>query len=65
MKDMKKGDTYMQFGCKWIVDDIYKLTDEYMKEHNLNYRTRIHAHVIEAPADYIGIREMDSGYSID
>lgn len=56
---MKKGKVFKMFGCTWIVDDVYSLSDEYMRTHRLFYRNRYRAHVIEAPEGYKGIRELD------
>lgn len=36
-----KGETVEQFGSKYIVENVYQLSDEYMKEHDLYYRNRI------------------------
>ena len=59
---MKIGQIYNNFGCKWIVDDIYKVDPETVKAHELYYNIRYKAHVIEAPDGYKGIREIDAGY---
>lgn len=59
---MKKGDTYENFGCTWIVDDIYTVSEELIKEFELVYTQRIKAHVIKAPIGYEGIREIDAAY---
>lgn len=51
---MKKGDIFNNFGCKWVVDEVYTTDNP-----ELYYKTRYRAHVTEAPKDYIGIREID------
>ena len=61
---MKKGDTYQNFGCTWVVDDVYEVPDsELMNPDNpfgLWHKKRFKAHVIKAPEGYQGIREMDA-----
>lgn len=57
---MKKGDTYTNFGCTWLVDRVYKVDPEIMKKYELVYPVRYSAHVIGAPAGYDGAREIDA-----
>ena len=57
---MKKGDTYTNFGCTWIVDRVYKVDPEIMKKYELVYPVRYSAHVIDAPTGYDGVREIDA-----
>ena len=58
---MKAGQVYERFGCKWIVDSIYKVDAETMQKNDLIFCVRYRAHVIEAPKGYAGIREIDAG----
>ena len=50
---MKKGDTYQNFGCTWVVDDVYEVPDsELMSPDNpfgLWHKKRFKAHVVKAP----------------
>lgn len=57
---MKKGDTYTAFGCTWLVDRVYKANPEIMEKYELVYPVRYSAHVIDAPAGYVGVREVDA-----
>ena len=62
---MKKGSIFQDFGCTWIVDDVYTVpAAQLMSRDNpygLTHRKRLRAHVIEAPEEYKGIREIDAG----
>lgn len=60
---MFKGKTFTNFGCIWIIDDIYDLTDEQMQKYGLYYRTRIKAHIISSPQGYCGVTEMDCAFT--
>lgn len=59
---IKIGDIFEIFGCKWIIDDIYNVPDaEMMSESNpygFWHKKRYKAHVIEAPDNYTGVREI-------
>ena len=57
---MKAGQTYEAFGCRWVVDRVYEVTEEYAKEHDLQYRVRYTAHVVAAPKGYQGFRKVDA-----
>lgn len=62
--EMKAGDIYTNFGCIWIVDRVYDTPREQLAGPNnpygLIHKKRITAHVIAAPPNYQGVREMDS-----
>lgn len=36
-----KGETVEQFGSKYKVENVYHLSDEYMKEHDLYHKNRV------------------------
>lgn len=57
---MYKGQIFENFGCIWIVDDIYTVPKPDMEKYDLIYSTRYKAHVIEAPDGYLGITEIDA-----
>ena len=57
---MEVGVIFEAFGCKWIVDRVYEISEEYAKQHDLLYRIRYSAHVIEAPEGYQGFRKVDA-----
>lgn len=57
---MEVGVIFEAFGCKWIVDRVYEISEEYAKLHDLLYRIRYSAHVIEAPEGYQGFRRVDA-----
>lgn len=61
---MKAGDTFYNFGCKWIVAEVYQVAEnDRLSPDNpfgLFYSIRIKTHVVEAPIGYAGVREMDT-----
>lgn len=61
---MKKGDTYQNFECTWVVDDVYDTPDEEMMSADnpfgLCHKKRYIAHVTEAPEGYKGICKVDA-----
>lgn len=57
---MKQGDKLKVFGCTWVVDDVYDLSDEEMEIRGLRYKTRYKAHAVETPDGYMGITELDA-----
>ena len=61
---MKKGETFKNFGCTWMIDDIYEVDSaELISLGNLfglRFKKRFRAHVVEAPEGYQGIMEMDA-----
>ena len=59
---MRIGQTYKAFGCTWIVDRVYALSDEFMKANELYYRNRYTAHVIESPEGYAGVTKVDAAF---
>ncbi|MCY9763521.1 hypothetical protein M5X06_00380 [Paenibacillus alvei] len=36
-----KGETIEQFGSTYLVEDVYQLSDEYMKLHSLVHKNRV------------------------
>lgn len=50
--------------CTWVLDKIWKLTDEEMKEQDLYCRYRYIEHVVKAPEDYQGAREINAGFNL-
>lgn len=56
---MKKGDIFENFGCKWVVDDVYETSNP-----ELFYKTRYKAHIIEAPKGYNGVTEIDAALTV-
>lgn len=49
----------------WILDEIWKLTDEEMKENDLYFRYRYKAHVVECPDEYDGVKAINAGFSFN
>ena len=40
-RDLKIGDTVYMYNGSYEVSNIYQISEEYMKEHNLCYKNRI------------------------
>lgn len=61
---MKKGDTFNNFGCTWVVDYVYEVGSAELislgNPFGLRFKKRFRAHVVEAPEGYQGVREMDA-----
>ena len=49
-----------EFGCLWILESMYTVTDKYMKHTGLWHKERYKAIVIKASADYKGIMSIDA-----
>lgn len=47
------------FDVTFMVDDVYKVSDEYASKHNLFYKDRITMTVFDAPITYKGARTTD------
>lgn len=60
---IEPGEVYEQFGVLWVVDRIYKVDPEIVKEFELWHDTRIESHVISAYSGYQGMREMKCAYT--
>lgn len=50
--------------CTWVLDKIWKLTDEEMKEQDLYCRYRYIEHVVKAPEGYQGAMEIKAGFNL-
>lgn len=57
VEGLEAGDTYRNFGCIWLVDSVYTTDNP-----DLFHKRRIRSHVIKAPEDYNGVRNIDCAY---
>ena len=61
---MKKGETFKNFGCTWMIDEIYEVGSAELislgNPFGLRFKKRFRAHVVEAPEGYQGLREIDA-----
>ena len=53
-----------QNGCTCIIERIWKLTDEEMKENDLYCRYRYKEKVVKCPANYKGWMEHEAGFNL-
>lgn len=53
-----------QNGCTCVIEKIWKLTDEEMKEHDLWCRYRYKEVITKHPTDYIGWMEHEAGFNL-
>lgn len=53
-----------QNGCTFVIEEIWKLTDEEMKENNLYCRYRYKEKIVKHPEGYKGWMEHESGFNI-
>lgn len=63
LKDAKVGEQFMWMGNVWQLDEIYEVSEDFAREHNLMYRKRYKAHIVVVPEEYEGIREIDAAYT--
>ena len=50
--------------CTFVIEEIWKLTDEEMKENNLYCRYRYKEKIVKHPEGYKGWMEHESGFNI-
>ena len=50
--------------CTYVIERIWKLTDEEMRENNLYCRYRYKEKVIKHPANYKGWMEHEAGFNL-
>lgn len=58
VEGLQVGDTYRNFSCIWVVDEIYTVENT-----ELWCKVRIKSHVIKKSPTYLGDGLMDCGYS--
>lgn len=52
------------FGYRWVLDKIWRLTDEEMEQNNLYCRYRYIEHLVDIPAGYTGATEHNAGFNV-
>ena len=53
-----------QNGCTCIIEKIWKLTDEEMKENDLYCRYRYKEKIVKCPENYEGWMELEAGFNL-
>lgn len=57
VEGLQAGDTYRNFNCIWVVDDVYTVDNP-----DLLYKVRIKSRVVKKSPTYLGDGVMDCGY---
>lgn len=58
------GTEYEWNNCTFFTDYVWLVPDDEIKKYDLFYPLRVHSHVVNAPDNYIGVREISAAYTM-